>query len=304
MQRFRDGFTRDTADAHAGRALGTRRRRRRARGGAARPRAGRRAARPWHRFQLRSGARSRPRRQRRDRRPGVPSQPECRRASRVRLSSTGCAPEGWPASASIFRDMATSPPIRTRTCRSTTARSRRSPPTISFRSARWCSAGSKRSCRRTSSIRPSTPRPRAIRASGCRRSCAAGSDSTASSSPTTSAWPARRAPAISSPAPKRRWPRAATWCSPATISRPPMSLLARWKPAPQPRPRAPRRGDGTAQPQLTRRQYGCGQRPPTLRVSSSAVCATIGPSCRIRSSGSRDDGPASEIAPSGSACSS
>ena len=51
-------------------------------------------------------------------------------------------------------------------------------------------------------------------------------------------------------------------------------------------------------------QYGCGQRPPTLRVSSSAVCATTGPSCRIRSSGSREDGPASEIAPSGSACSS
>lgn len=51
-------------------------------------------------------------------------------------------------------------------------------------------------------------------------------------------------------------------------------------------------------------QYGCGQRPPTLRVSSSAVCATTGPNCRIRSSGSREDGPASEIAASGSACSS
>ena len=51
-------------------------------------------------------------------------------------------------------------------------------------------------------------------------------------------------------------------------------------------------------------QYGWGQRPPTLRVSSSAVCETTGPSCRIRSSGRREDGPASEIAPSGSACSS
>ena len=51
-------------------------------------------------------------------------------------------------------------------------------------------------------------------------------------------------------------------------------------------------------------QYGCGQRPPSRFVSSSAVCATSGPSCLMRTSGRRDDGPASEIAPSGSACSS
>ncbi len=51
-------------------------------------------------------------------------------------------------------------------------------------------------------------------------------------------------------------------------------------------------------------QCGCGQRPPSFFVNSSAVCATTWPSCLIRSSGSRDDGPASEMAPSGSACSS
>ena len=69
---------------------------------------------------------------------------------------------------------------------------------------------------------------------------------------------------------------------------------------------APRRWHGALAATAGRRaaQYGCGQRPPTLRVSSSAVCATTGPSCRMRSSGRRDDGPASEIAPSGSACSS
>src|SRR6266496_1790220 len=48
-------------------------------------------------------------------------------------------------------------------------------------------------------------------------------------------------------------------------------------------------------------QYGCGQRPPRCRVSSSAMCATIGPSCRMRSSAKRVDGPAIEIAPRGSA---
>ncbi len=51
-------------------------------------------------------------------------------------------------------------------------------------------------------------------------------------------------------------------------------------------------------------QCGCGQRPPSFFVNSSAVCATTWPSCLTRSSGSRDDGPASEMAPSGSACSS
>jgi len=40
------------------------------------------------------------------------------------------------------------------------------------------------------------------------------------------------------------------------------------------------------------------------RDGSSAMWATIGPSWRIRSSGSREEGPASEIAPSDSACSS
>src|SRR6266699_5445426 len=51
-------------------------------------------------------------------------------------------------------------------------------------------------------------------------------------------------------------------------------------------------------------QYGCGHLPPNFCVSSSAVCATIGPNWRMRSSERRDEGPASEIAPSGSACSS
>ncbi len=47
----------------------------------------------------------------------------------------------------------------------------------------------------------------------------------------------------------------------------------------------------------------CGQRPPSRCVRSSAMCATSGPSCLIRSSGRRVTGPASEIAPSTSACS-
>ena len=48
----------------------------------------------------------------------------------------------------------------------------------------------------------------------------------------------------------------------------------------------------------------CGQRPPRRCVRSAAVCATSGPNCLMRSSGSREIGPASEIAPSTSACSS
>jgi hypothetical protein len=51
-------------------------------------------------------------------------------------------------------------------------------------------------------------------------------------------------------------------------------------------------------------QYGCGHLPPNFCVSSSAVWATIGPNWRMRSFERRDEGPASEIAPSGSACSS
>ena len=86
-------------------------------------------------------------------------------------------------------------------------------------------------------------------------------------------------------------------------------LLTRWRGGAGPdlaaaRSRDGRSSDGTL-PGLNRaRQQGCGQRPPSCRVSSSAVWATSGPSVRIRSSGKRDDGPASEIAPSVSACSS
>jgi len=52
-----------------------------------------------------------------------------------------------------------------------------------------------------------------------------------------------------------------------------------------------------------RRYLPCGHLPPRRCVRSSAVWATSAPSCLMRSSGSRDDGPASEIAPSTSACS-
>ena len=73
---------------------------------------------------------------------------------------------------------------------------------------------------------------------------------------------------------------------------------------PAARGRDGRSSDGTLPGLNDVGQQGCGQRPPSWRVSSSAVWATSGPSVLIRSSGKRDDGPASEIAPSVSACSS
>ena len=60
-----------------------------------------------------------------------------------------CVRAEWPLWASIFRDMAMWRPIRTRSCRSTIDRLPQSLPTISFRSARWCTTGSRRSCPRT-----------------------------------------------------------------------------------------------------------------------------------------------------------
>src|SRR5260221_3491645 len=62
----------------------------------------------------------------------------------------------------------------------------------------------------------------AIRASGCRISRAGGSSSTGSFFPMTWAWPPRRRRATSCRARTRPSKRAATWCSGATISRPPM----------------------------------------------------------------------------------
>ena len=64
------------------------------------------------------------------------------------------------------------------------------------------------------------------------------------------------------------------------------------------------RGGAFAFPVLRSFYLPCGHLPPSRCVNSSAVCATSGPSCLMRSSGRRDDGPASEIAPSVSACSS
>ncbi len=102
------------------------------------PLAGGRAARPWHRFQLHAGARPRPRRERRDRRPRVPPQPECRRASRGGAARRTARRRNGGCRQALSRDTGSSPPTRTRTCRSTSARSPRSPRTISCRSARWC----------------------------------------------------------------------------------------------------------------------------------------------------------------------
>ena len=64
-----------------------------------------------------------------------------------------------------------------------------------------------------------------------------------------------------------------------------------------------RRADALAR-QPRPHQKGCGHLPPSLLVNSSAVCATTGPSCLMRSSLSRDTGPAIDMAPSTSACSS
>ena len=74
--------------------------------------------------------------------------------------------------------------------------------------------------------------PAGFSRNGCARSCADGSASTASSFPTISAWRARKVSAISSPGRRRRSPRGATWCSPATISRPRTRCSQRGAPSP------------------------------------------------------------------------
>ncbi len=119
MQRFRDGFTAIPPMRSLGEHMGPRRGRSGARGVTAGQAMAARTSRARRRFQLHAGARSRLWRQHGDRRPRLPSQSERRGASRGGAASTACARAAAPRSASIFRDMVMSPPIRTRRCRST-----------------------------------------------------------------------------------------------------------------------------------------------------------------------------------------
>ena len=126
VQRFRTGFRRDTADARAGRALGSRYRRLpRARRGGIRRTIGNGAPRTQRGFQLHAGARSRSRCEHGNRRPRAASQSERGGASRGWRSMQDCARAECPRSASTFRDMALWRPTRTRSCRSTSDRSLR-----------------------------------------------------------------------------------------------------------------------------------------------------------------------------------
>ena len=219
VQRFREGFTRDPADAHAGRAVGSRRRRRGVRGGAPRADDRRGASRARRGLQLHAGARSRLRRERGDRRPGVASQSERGGAPRGgaprRLRAGGMAAVGkhFPGHGHVAADSHTDLPVDERTLADIVARGSRPVRRAGAARARGDHAGARRVSRGGRRRRP------AIRAAGCGRSCAAGSASTASSFPTISAWPAPKGQATSSPGPRRRSRRAATWCSPATISR-------------------------------------------------------------------------------------
>ncbi len=97
-----------------------------------------RAARARRRLQLHAGARPRLRGEHGDRRPRVLRQSERGRASRRRACGAACTRAAAPPSASISRDTASSPPIRTSRCRSTSARSPTSSRTTSCRSP--CSA--------------------------------------------------------------------------------------------------------------------------------------------------------------------
>ena len=127
-------------------------------------------------FQLHAGARCRLRRQRGDRRSRVHRMIRMRSRISPSRSAAACATAGVPPSASTFRDMASSRrtriskfPVDDRPLSDLLAERPRSV----RRAVR--EPASRRSCRRTWSIPPSTTIPRAFRASGCRRSCAGGS---------------------------------------------------------------------------------------------------------------------------------
>ena len=139
----------DPADAHAGRAMGSRRRRRGER--SATPRRDDRggAWRPRRRLQLHAGARPRLRDERGDRRSRVPSQSRTRSRISPLHCARGCACGGMAAVASTSRGMVSSPPIRTPRFPSIRGRSRRWRPTTSFRFAALIRQASRASCLRT-----------------------------------------------------------------------------------------------------------------------------------------------------------